>query len=341
MRTKGVQWPAVKENPKTKVVVQVSSVSAFFTNSRVSVGGGLEGSSKGHEWGLRMFGERKVPDEKVLAGSEKGSFVLNKVLWLGNIQRTTSVKDAQRCLLAENGLLGKVRLNQKCTTGGRLGFSTIFNQQTGHGSLVKAISLLLLVTTSRWGAQRLWRRNGKTRGRLMRDFKSCQTTERCKMCLTSHHLSCFCATPAGMHRLSLNWNWQSTLSSYPHLSNGVGKSPTCIQEPWRPRPAMSQLHRDRNRWAAVATHKDGPNLRRDLSPKWSQIRRVLQVCNHTSAQNKKPLRSWFPELQLGIVVGNSEVSEPAMEDSDVAWTLTYGDSWSMSQGWSLNFANQV
>lgn len=135
---------------------------------------------------------------------KKGSFVLNKVLWLGNIQRTTSVKDAQRCLLAENGLLCKVRLNQKCTTGGRLGFSTIFNQQTGHGSLVKAISLLLLVTTSRWGAQRLWRRNGKTRGRLMRDFKSCQTTERCKMCLTSHHLSCFCATPAGMHRLSLN-----------------------------------------------------------------------------------------------------------------------------------------
>lgn len=95
---------------------------------------------------------------------------------------------------------------------------------------------------------------------------------------------------------------------------------------------MSQLHRDRNRWAAVATHKDGPNLRRDLSPKWSQIRRVLQVCNHTSAENKKPFRSWFPELQLGIVVGSSEVSEPAMEDSDVAWTLTYGDSWSMSQG---------
>lgn len=76
----GVQWPAVKENPKTKVVVQVSSVSAFFTNSRVSVGGGLEGSSKGCGWVLRMFGERKVPDEKVPAGSEKGSFVLNKVL---------------------------------------------------------------------------------------------------------------------------------------------------------------------------------------------------------------------------------------------------------------------
>lgn len=66
-----MQWPAVTENPITKVVVQVSSVSAFFTNSRVSVGGGLEGFSKGRGWGLRMFGERKVPDEKVLAGSEK------------------------------------------------------------------------------------------------------------------------------------------------------------------------------------------------------------------------------------------------------------------------------
>ena len=50
---------------------------------------------------------------------KKGSFVLNKVLWLGNIQRKTSVKDADRCRLAENGLSCKVRLNQKCTTGGR------------------------------------------------------------------------------------------------------------------------------------------------------------------------------------------------------------------------------
>ena len=62
-------------------------------------------------------------------------------------------------------------------------------------------------------------------GGPMCDFKSCETTERCKTCLASHDWrSCFCGTPAGIHCLSLNWSWQCTLSSHPHFLVGRQES---------------------------------------------------------------------------------------------------------------------